>query len=200
MIQKAVNRPVELYEVFRKQSVETADYEIFTQEMEKNVREVERIERTEENINLDYYEGKITEEVRDKLVGINSQKRQSLEARNAELEQKMSAIIKLEEARFAFESFESDFHTNLDNLSFEQKRLLVDMLVESIEVTVVSSQPHINIKLRFDQSKMGQNGAVVEPQKTAPEPTSGSGTVDIFENGATDRARTYDLSLRRAAL
>ncbi len=57
---------------------------------------------------------------------------------------------------------------NVDNLSFEQKRLLVELLIERIEVTTVSSQLYLNIKVRFDQSRLIRNDDGVEPKKGSP--------------------------------
>lgn len=72
---------------------------------------------------------------------------------------KPSAIVQAEETKQAFEKFHTDFTTNLDQLTFEQKKHLVNFLVEKIEVTTVASQLNVNIKLWFVQPKVEQNGA-----------------------------------------
>jgi uncharacterized protein len=116
---------------------------------------------------MDYYDGKLIggkkrETHRNLTI---EQERTAKEERNMDLDKKLDAIIKAEETKLALEKFQADFETNLENLTFEQKKLLVDLLVDSIEVTTVASQLNLNIKLRFDQSKVLGKEAVGEPKK-----------------------------------
>jgi len=141
-------------------------------EREINQREIDRLERKENEIEMDYYDGKLSEEKKDALIKLTIEQRTAKEERNMDLDKKLDAIIKAEETKLALEKFQADFETNLENLTFEQKKMLVDLLVESIEVTTVSSQLNLNIKLRFDQSKVLGKGAVGEPKKSSPEPQS----------------------------
>ena len=182
-----INRPKDLFAIFQKQSIESKEYEVFMKEREMNEREVERLERKENGIEMDYYDGKLTEDKRDNLIKITIEQRTVKEERNIELDKKLDAIIKAEETKLALEKFQADFETNLENLTFEQKKMLVDLLVERIEVTTVSSQLNLNIKLRFDQSKVLGKEAVGEPKKSSPEPQSGNEELDIDRYGATDR-------------
>lgn len=182
-----INRPGELFAVFQKQSVENHEYDIFLKERDMNQREIERLDRKENEIEMDYYDGKMTEEKKDKLVKTTVEQRESIEQRNEVLDEKMDLIIKAEATKIALEKFQSGFQTNLENLTFEQKKLLIDLLVESVEVTTVASQLNLNIKLRFDQSKIAKNTQGYEPKKSSPEPQSGTGELVNGENGATDR-------------
>ncbi len=194
-----INRPGELFAVFQKQSVENHEYDIFLKERDMNQREIGRLERKENEIEMDYYDGKMTEEKKDNLVNATREQRESIQKRNEVLDEKMDLIIKAEATKLALEKFQDGFQTNLENLTFEQKRLLVDLLVESVEVTTVASQLNLNIKLRFDQSKITKNTQGYEPKKSSPEPQSGTEEQDSGVYGATDWARTSDLLLRREA-
>lgn len=160
-----VNRPKELFEVFKKQSIESKEYEALMKEREINIREITRLERKENDIEMDYYDGKISEEKKDSLINRTNEERTAKEIRNIDLDKKLDAILKAEETKLALEKFQADFETNLENLTFEQKKMLVDLLVESIEVTTVSSQLNLNIKLRFDQSRVLEDESVGEPKK-----------------------------------
>jgi len=173
-----INRPGDLFAVFQKQSVENHDYDIFLKEREMNQREIDRLERKENEVEMDYYDGKMTEEKKDKLVLTTKQQGKSIQERNEVLDEKMDLIIKSEATKIALEKFQDGFQTNLENLTFEQKRLLVDLLVESVEVTTVASQLNLNIKLRFDQSKITKNTQGYEPKKSSPEPQSDNEELD----------------------
>lgn len=165
-----INRPKELYELFQRQSIESKEYEALMKEREIHEREIEKLEKKEDSIEMDYYDGKLSEERKEKLIQTTQEERRVKELRNTELDKKLNAIIKAEETKLALEKFQLDFETNLENLTFEQKKMLVDLLIESIEVTTVSSQLNVNIKLRFDQSKILGNDAVGEPKKSSAEP------------------------------
>lgn len=167
-----VNRPKELFAIFQKQSIESKEYDSLMKEREMNQREIDRLERKENEIEMDYYDGKISEEKKDTLIKLTIEQRTAKEERNMDLDKKLDAFIKAEETKLALEKFQADFETNLENLTFEQKKMLVDLLVESIEVTTVSSQLNLNIKLRFDQSKVVGKEAVGEPKKSSTEPQS----------------------------
>lgn len=198
-ISKMINHPKELYEVFKKQSIESHEYDALIKEREINQREIDRMERKENEIEMDYYDGKLAEDKKDRLIKATKYQRWAIEERNEELDKKMAVIIKMEETKIAFERFQSDYETNLDNLTFDQKRMLIDLLVENIEVTTVASQLNLNIKLRFDQSRVTQSTPVGEPKKSSPEPQSDDEKLDSNMYGATDWARTSDLLLRREA-
>ncbi len=198
-IYKMVNRPQELFNIFQRQSIESKEYEALMKEREINEREIEKLEKKENSIEMDYYDGKLTEERREKLIEITQEERKIKEERNIELDKKLDAIIKAEETKLALEKFQSDFETNLENLTFEQKKMLVDLLIDSIEVTTVSSQLNVNIKLRFDQSKILGNDTVGEPKKSSTEPQSDDWRANFDNYGATDRTWTCDLLLRREA-
>ena len=199
-IYKMVNRPKELFALFQKQSIESKEYDTLMKEREINQREIERLERKESEIEMDYYDWKLSEEKKDNFIRITEDQKSAKEQRNMDLDKKLDAIIKTEETKLALEKFQADFETNLENLTFEQKKMLVDLLVESIEVTTVSSQLNLNIKLRFDQSKVLGKEAVGEPKKSSTEPQNGTEELNIDNYGATSRARTCDLLLRREAL
>ncbi len=198
-IAKMINRPKELFAIFQKQSIESHEYDALLKEREINQREIDKLEKKESEIEMDYYDGKLSEDKKDRFVRITMDQKSSFEKRNQELDTKMDTLIKMEETKIAFEKFQSDYETNLENLTFEQKKLLVDLLVESIEVTTVASQLNLNIKLRFNQSKMTENTPVVEPKKSSTEPQSGTEELNNDNYGATSRTWTYDLLLRREA-
>lgn len=199
-IAKMINRPKEIFALFKRQSIESHEYDVLLKERELNQREIDKLETKENGIEMDYYDGKLSEEKKDKFVKTILEQKQSMERRNSEIDKKMDSIIKMEETRIAFEKFQGDFDTNIDNLTFEQKKLLVELLVETIEVTTVSSQLNLNIKLRFDQSKLGQNGPGYEPKKSSSEPKDDNEKLNMNQYGTTGATRTRDLFLRREAL
>ncbi len=192
-IYKMINRPKELFAIFQKQSIESKEYDSLMKEREMNQREIDRLERKENEIEMDYYDGKISEEKKDTLIKLTIEQRTAKEERNMDLDKKLDAIIKAEETKLALEKFQADFETNLENLTFEQKKMLVDLLVEAIEVTTVSSQLNLNIKLRFDQSKVVGKEAVGEPKKSSTEPQSDDWRANSNDYGAPTTEQSWKI-------
>lgn len=112
----------------------------------------------------------------------------------------MDVILRAKTAQITLESFVRDFDSKLEQLIPEQKKWLVELLVDRVEVSWSVTQTVVNTVFRFDQSKVIGDGAVDEPKKGSPKPQSDDEEPHSEFNGATSRARTYDLSLRRAAL
>lgn len=88
----------------------------------------------------------------------------------------------------------------MENIDFDQKRALVELLVERIDVSWEGNRLIVNPVFRFDQSKLVSEERVIEPKKGSPKPQSDNEEPDSESNGATSRARTCDLDLRRVAL
>jgi hypothetical protein len=84
-------------------------------EREINQREIERLERKENEIEMDYYDGKLSEEKKDALIKLTIEQRTAKEERNLDLDKKLDAIIKAEKTKLALEKFQVDFETNLEN-------------------------------------------------------------------------------------
>ncbi len=142
----------------------------------------------------------MTEEKKDKSLQ-QIQERQTITlARIGELDEKLDAIIRSEDARVSLEKFTENFETNLENITFEQKKHLIGVLVERVGVTVVSSQINVDIFYRFVQPIVTENTDMYQPKKLSAKGKTSSEELDSDTYGATSRARTCDLLLRREAL
>lgn len=133
-IHQMIYRPGELFDVFKRQSIDSGEYNDLMKELERSYREIEKLDNNENAIELDYYSGKHSEEKKDKLIQHIVKEKDILLNRTEELNLKIDAIVRAEETKIALEKFTQDFDTSIDNLSFDQKKALIDLLVESIEV------------------------------------------------------------------
>lgn len=88
---------------------------------------------------------------------------------------------------------------NIKNLTFEEKRLLILALVEKIEASFYEAKLVVSIVFRFAHNKAHENTPVIEPKKPSDKPRDDSSEGSDSDYGATDRARTCDLLLRREA-
>lgn len=164
-IHQMIYRPGELFDIFKRQSIDSGEYNDLMKELERSSREIEKLDNNENAIELDYYSGKHSEEKKDKLIQHITKEKNTLINRVEELNQKIDAIVRAEETKIALEKFTQDFDTSIDNLSFDQKKALIDLLVESIEVISQWANINLNIKLRFDQSRISGKQGKDEPKK-----------------------------------
>jgi hypothetical protein len=199
VVSQMISKPKELYETFKRQSVDSRDYDTYMKEREKSQREFDKMEDTEVDIELRFHEGDLSEEKKDKMIENLIIRKNTLVKYIDELDEKLNAIVQSEETRLSLEKFSNELITNIENITFEQKKFLINLLVERIEVTTVATQLNLNIKLRFVQPASSENRVVYQPKKSSPEPQSDNGELDSDIYGATDWARTSDLLLRREA-
>lgn len=200
MVEKAIDRPKELFETFKRQSLDDSQYEALVRAREKIQRTYDDEDSTEDVLEMSYCKGKISEERRDKLILEISAKKSHLSKEISDIDEKIDAIVQAKATELALEAFVRDFEMKAGDLSFEQRKFLIDLLVEKIEVTWNVKQPVINVIFRFDHSKVDAERTLDEPKKGSPKPQSDGEEPNSESNGATSWARTSDLFLRREAL
>gem|GEM_PF-5157799 len=99
-----------------------------------------------------------------------------------ELDDKISKLLEAKTSQDALEKFAISFKNTLDNLSLEQKRIIVDMLVDSIEVYKAESELRVDIFFRFAQSRIVDNDTKDEPKagsNKTKNPLSGKFSVNL---------------------
>lgn len=94
-IETIINRPDELFAVFERQSVDSNEYQRLSDELERNIKLINKNDEKEFTIEQEYYAGKISEEKKDKHTEIIQQQNNAIIKRNIELNEKMDAIIKI---------------------------------------------------------------------------------------------------------
>lgn len=198
-IETFIKRPQELYDIFRKQSVDSRDYDTYTKERERRQIELERLEDADLSTELDYRKGMLSEEKYEKVLAKISQDREACEKQIQDLDEKLDGIVQAEEMKISLEEFSKTIETKIENLSFSQKKQIINILVRDIVVTRENLRPVIAINYRFQPSKVWLSIDEYEPKKSSPEPKNGTEEPSMSWNGATDRTWTCDLLLRREA-
>ncbi len=199
-IQKAIQRPEALFEAYKKQNIDNTNYAWLMDQRRKTdikLKEIQNIEFTIEKLHLS---GKYSEEMRDKLIEDNQAEICATQKRINELDAQLDSILKAEATREALEAFSANLSTNIDNLTFAQKKTLVNILIEKVEVTYVKSQANAKVTMRFAHSLVNEKMTGYEPKKLSANSKTDSEELENGTYGATSRARTCDLLLRREAL
>jgi site-specific DNA recombinase len=153
-IEVFIKRPQELYDIFRKQSVDSRDYDTYTKERERRQIELERLEDADLSTELDYRKGMLSEEKYEKVLAKISQDREACEKQIQDIDEKLDSIVQAEEMKISLEEFSKTIETKIENLSFSQKKHIINILVRDIVVTRENSRPVIAINYRFQPSKV----------------------------------------------
>ena len=195
-----INCPEKLYETFKKQSIDSRDYDDCIRERDKLQRDCDKSEDMEIDVELRYQKGEMDDVKKDRIIEKIIQERNAMLIRIKELDQKLDAIVQAQEIKTSLEIFKEWYTTNLENLSIKQKQFLVKWLVQDIRVTRTAKQINAEIRLRFELSKALWDDTLDEPKKLSTDSVTEGKELDSCWYGATSRARTCDLLLRREAL
>jgi hypothetical protein len=170
-VQYIVSDPQRLFNVYKRQSINDTNYRELLEERKKKDRMIQESESIEYTIEQMYLAGKYDEKKRDRLVNDEIEKRRVWEKRISEIDETLNSIVQAEATKKELELFARNFDTNIENLSFTQKIMLVNILVERVEVITKKSWLNKDITakviLRFDQKRHSQN-RTGSNQKSSP--------------------------------
>ncbi len=199
LIYQKINAPEKLYEIFKKQSIDSRDYDAYLKERDKLQRECDSSEDMEIDIELWFRKWELSDDKKDKMIAKIIQEREAKLKRIVELDQKLDTILHAQEIKMSLQMFKEWYSTNLENLSLKQKQFLVKWLLQDILVTRTSRQINTEIRLRFELLKALWDDVWDEPKKLSADSVTEGKELDLCWNGATDRTWTCDLLLRREA-
>lgn len=197
----AINNPKKFFAIYKKQIVTKVHVRGKQREIENVVRQKEIAEKSFERLMEDYYKGSISEEFRDrKQAEYQKTINDCMKSEQALLDE-LERLINHEMTFKAIEGFALYFKDKVDDLSFEQRRTIISVLVERIEA-YYSEEGKLKIKIlfRFAKPKGEKSISVVEPKKPASNKLNTMLSTLKFLYGALDRVRTYDLWFRKPTL
>jgi hypothetical protein len=148
MVEEALNRPKELFDIYTAQSLDVRDYERLSKERATYGKDLEKEQEIEIQIEEEYHKGVYSEEKRDILIKRSTDKQSAISNKIIDLDTRLDAIVKAQITKEALISFTEKLETKIGNLSEEQKSFLVDLLVERVEVTFTKSHPVVHIVMR----------------------------------------------------
>ena len=185
-IQYIVSDPQRLFNVYKKQSINDTNYRELVEERKKKDRMIEESHEVEYTIEQMFLVGKYDDNKRDRLVNDEMEKRRVWEKRITEIDGVLDSIVKAEATKAELELFAKNLEVNLEKLSFIQKRMLVNILVERVEVITKKSwlEKDITAKviLRFGQKHHSKNvaGSNLKSSPLTEEPSKESLNSEIW--------------------
>ncbi len=170
LVQEALRRPEEIFKMYTAQSLDVRDYNRLLKEREMLGEDLEKEKQIEMQIEDEYHRGIYSEEKRDMLIQRNIEKQTAIKKKMADLDKRLDKIVQAQSTKEALVSFTKKLGTQIEDVSEEQKRFLVDLIVERVEVTFTKSLPVVEIILRVVQTLEEDEGARVEPKKSSSKP------------------------------
>jgi len=182
IIKLAINKPKEFYKLYQKQTIQEWELESNLKSQEKYISIIKDNEDAIISLEDEYLRWKISEERKD--MHLERFEKANIESKKKlnELDDKISKLLEAKTSQDALEKFAISFKNTLDNLSLEQKRIIVDMLVDSIEVYKAESELRVDIFFRFAQSRIVDNDTKDEPKagsNKTKNPLSGKFSVNL---------------------
>lgn len=165
-IKIAVEQPKKFYSLYKQQTSSKKTIEHLKDNQAQLEGNIERNQNKIEKIDDDFYEGNISEEQREKRRNVCRAVIKVTEKRLLELNKELDALIQASIAKDAITNYSKNFSEKLDNLTFEQRCILVDMLVENINVFEEKDKIRVIINFKFAHHKETQTQSVVEPEKS----------------------------------
>lgn len=155
-ILKLLDRPEELFEIYQKQNLDKADYEELLKKRRKIDNKLEELRGEELTIEKRSIRWDYSDEIRNELINDNKKTQIRYQKDIKELDEKLDAIVQAEMTKDALMKFSEHFDMNLKKIAEVQKRRLIEILIERIEVTFKDADYYLKVKFRFDQDKAKQ--------------------------------------------
>ena len=166
-IKMAINKPKEFYKLYQKQTIQEGELESYLRNQDNYIASINENESAIISLEDEYLKWKISEERKDILLKRYEDSIRESRTRLIDLEDKIWKLLEAKASQEALERFSKNFKNTLESLNAEQKRVIVDMLVDGIEVYKIDWEIRADIFFRFAKSR-------VENQDIKDEPTQGS--------------------------
>jgi DNA invertase Pin-like site-specific DNA recombinase len=148
-INDLIRNPKEFFKIFLQQNNLTKEIQNMLNEQEKIIKKEEQNNVWIINLDDDFYKWKISEERRTNLVQRYEKEIEEWQAKLTKLQKEIDKYIEMEASKDALEYFSKNFNQQIDNLSIEQKQVIIDILVEKIEVSRIGEDIHFTPYFRF---------------------------------------------------
>jgi site-specific DNA recombinase len=153
-IQSIISDPDRLYKIYKQQSINDTNYQELLEERKKKDRAWEESTNIEYTIEQFFLSWKYDEDKRERLVNDEVDKRRVLEKRIVEIDKILDNIVRAESIKWELKRFSDNLDMDIKKLTNIQKKTLINILIDRIEVMVVESDSkpdiHAKVILRFD--------------------------------------------------
>lgn len=200
-VEEFINKPKHFFEIYKKQTTELKKVDNLKKELIRINNDIKEQSTIQFNIEQEYFAWKIDEWRKDEHLKASRDKISKFEARKEVIEKEILQILDIETAKYILEDVSKNYIWKLKWINEEQKRQLVNILVEKIEVWFNKKWDiEANVIFRFAHIWNDKNDWEDEPRDGESKIKSADDSTSSKVNGGILGARTQDLRLKRALL
>lgn len=201
IILEFINKPVEFYKIYKKQTTILRSADKLREEKQILLTRIEEELVKQENIDRKEIDWRLSEEKADKYMQESIEAIKNNQKRIDEIDEKIENILNMELSKSVLEKISKEFIWRITGLNDEQKRRIADILVDRVLVSEdEDGNTVVDVVFRFNGKWQNWWGTPLEPKDESDNNKSPDDGTQFCDNGATDRDRTCDLTLRRGAL
>jgi len=160
----AINKPEEFFKIYQKQKFHFRELDRLKTNRDDCRNKVIKIGISLDKVEKDYYDGQISQTRKEKLEKDYQEQLDGLEKEINEIDREINKISEVKVALDALEKFSASFKKKLDNLTLEEKIIIVELLVDRVEVYENKKSINIKVLFRFEQDRSISAENVDEPE------------------------------------
>src|SRR3989339_93128 len=191
-IMLAINKPEEFFKIYKKQRYNHRELERLKDKQKFYRNEAVKANDALQNVFDDYYEGNLAEKRKTQLEIKYEERIGNYKKEINKIETQIKRIGEIKIASDVLERFSKYFKKRINNFTFEQKRLLIEMLVDKIEVFEDEKNIKVNVFFRFAQESKKPAIVVDEPKKGLSKTKNTPNGVSSDNGGGCTGTRTPD--------
>ncbi|TSC58546.1 MAG: cassette chromosome recombinase B [Candidatus Peregrinibacteria bacterium Greene0416_19] len=186
-IETAINDPEGFLKLHTETNLQNERAAELTQQLRTYEDALTQVNEKIERVKNDFYEGKITEGERQGWLAKYEDQREGAFEAKKKTERELSQLASYSMACEHLREFAGKFEKGIKAFSYEQKRKIVDMLVERVEIS--TEEPRTaNVLLRFDPKEIASRIPGVEPSLLKQKPKRKDLASVYRDSGASDGA------------
>ncbi len=199
-IMQIINDPKTFYEEYMRQNFINEEYELLSNEKDAVEKNLDAMKRIIYSVEMNYLSGKYSEEKRDLLIWENEEKAKEAQENLEKLYKQLEDLIKTRDFITTFDQFSFKFNSQLDDLEFWKKKVLVNSLIDKIVARKMDEKFLIQITFKFKPRNDNNDTFEVEPKNPSDKPHSGPSEGPSSQIGTPCWDRTSNQRLRRPLL
>lgn len=189
-----VNKPEDFFKLYKKQTTELNSIDSYREQIEFHNDKINEQNMLIENAEKSELLWRLSEEKKDKFVLEANKIISNSSKLIIELESKIEDILNIEFSREIINKASEDYLSKINDMTDDQKRMLVDILVDRVQVSEDSNwNMVIDVIFRFNANITDSDNSDIELTNTLNKTKNTSKGVIISEYGAPGRIRTHDL-------
>lgn len=183
-IKMAINKPDKFYRIYKMQNVEDRSIERYIESKDKLIIRQADIDNSITSIEMDYYDGKISDEKREGLLSRYNEILKSINLELVNIDKELNRLLQYKTSKETVDDFSVKFKNNVDSMDLESKQRLIDLMIDRIDYQETKQNRDINIVFRFATKIETDIDKKVEPENSQSKIKN---TITISDNSVIGR-------------